>query len=293
MEPELAFVTLSETFSTQERLLLGLIQGLISEVVVAGLIQSFYFEYSLFHRRASVKLPKPPKKKKQSTFLPSIPVLFFFCNVFLLLYTIATYKSHQFTQSNCRGIQLFQNLACHFAHILFDVFLLYKSYILSNSNTWVERSCLIIFLHRIAWSGLDLFETHGYWRNGQCVVFQSSLSGMGCILSDILADAFCTVVSVTCSWKYIGSGVTKIGEVVLHDNVARSVVILSTNMFCFYVALTVADDPFKLWLAYLAQAYVYARCLNAEAFWVGIRRRSMNTTIGKNTTAQCCEAERR
>ncbi|KAJ3280975.1 hypothetical protein HDU79_011206 [Rhizoclosmatium sp. JEL0117] len=116
---------------------------------------------------------------------------------------------------------------------------------------------------------------------------------MGCILSDILADTFCTVVSVTCSWKYIGSGVTKIGEVVLHDNVARSAVILSTNTFCFYVALTVADDSFKLWLAYLTQAYVYARCLNAEAFWVGIRRRSMNTTIGKNTTAQYCEAERR
>ncbi|ORY45098.1 hypothetical protein BCR33DRAFT_716439 [Rhizoclosmatium globosum] len=105
-------------------------------------------------------------------------------------------------------------------------------------------------------------------------------SGIGYNAADIFCDWFATVVSITFTWKYMNSNVTRIGEIVLQDNVFRSIVILIVNSYAIYLS-SVNTGPFAP-MVYLGQGYVYTRSVNLELLWIYLRKRSMNLSANSH-----------
>ncbi|KAI9326314.1 hypothetical protein BDR26DRAFT_1013424 [Obelidium mucronatum] len=124
----------------------------------------------------------------------------------------------------------------------------------SSFHPWVVKGATIVLLHRVIWTCLDLMWSGGHWNPDASVCYfsQNPISGLGYNFSDILVDLCCTIVSIRFAWKHLNSKITRIGEVILEENVARSAVMLTVNSLSMYASLTITD-PFLTLVAFMIQ----------------------------------------
>ncbi|TPX55326.1 hypothetical protein CcCBS67573_g09488 [Chytriomyces confervae] len=151
--------------------------------------------------------------------------------------------------------------------------MLYKTYAVSRNNRVVLHCNFVIVAHRAVWTGWDIAKSTGvyYPVTDICAYYQYPLSGFGYNAADLICDAFCTVVSIGFNFQYLFTSFGKLGEMIVKDNVLRSVLILSTNSYLLYVNLNVTDQMTIL-VAYMLQNYMYTRALNADLFWADERK---------------------
>ncbi|ORY45096.1 hypothetical protein BCR33DRAFT_193276 [Rhizoclosmatium globosum] len=176
------------------------------------------------------------------------------------------------------------NITSHVFYCSFNYFLLLKTYMVTRQNSVAAYILVIAFLHRLCWTLMDIVSSKGQWVNHDCIYDQNTLSAIGYNAADILIDVICTGLSVAYSWEFLGSDFTRIGEIIVRENVLRSLMILSVNSFEIYAVCTFTD-PFALNIAFSIQNYVYPFALNAELLWLGIRQHSMNTSAGSKNHA--------
>ncbi|ORY45150.1 hypothetical protein BCR33DRAFT_765591, partial [Rhizoclosmatium globosum] len=251
--------------------ILGLLNGITLEVGLLGIVATL-----LFHRFYE----KTPK-------LSITGILLINFNMACLFY-MANFSSDWFLkESNCQIGNLFGNMASHYFYLSFDAFILFKSFVFSKCDHNVFRVSCILFVHRLFWTIYDIVKSTGEWDPlaRYCNYNQNGLSGLGYNASDILIDSFCSIVALLFSWQYLNSDITRIGEVILSENVLRSVCVLFVNSFAIYASLTI-NDPFMTLITFMLQNYIYARCVNFELFWIITRRRNMvkisNTSNSSN-----------
>ncbi|ORY39840.1 hypothetical protein BCR33DRAFT_719667, partial [Rhizoclosmatium globosum] len=180
--------------------------------------------------------------------------------------------------SNCVIGSILDNAASHYFYLSFDIFILFKTCVISGYNKIVVILAAMIYLNRMSWSALDVIKSGGSWDPDaqSCNYFQFPLSGLGYNASDIITDLFASVVSVIFTLKHVKAGFNKIGQVIMQENVLRSGIMLGVNCFEMYASFKVTD-PFLTLMAYMIQNYTYTRCLNLEIMWIGVRRRSAKT----------------
>ncbi|KAI9334099.1 hypothetical protein BDR26DRAFT_867322 [Obelidium mucronatum] len=141
----------------------------------------------------------------------------------------------------------------------------------------------VILAHRIFWSIWDVVKSQGTWNEAtdSCSYTQFPLTGAGYNAADIISDVFCTLTALAFNYQHLSSNLGETFKVIIQENILRSVIIVAVNSFEVYAAMN-WTDPFLTLFAFLIQNYVYARCLNAELFWIEARK---NATNNNGTTA--------
>ncbi|KAI9326311.1 hypothetical protein BDR26DRAFT_877513, partial [Obelidium mucronatum] len=230
----------SAGIGTSNYVILGVLGGLTGEISISGIL-------------ASIVLAAQQKKSGRNwAFIImtnfNLACIFYMGNIFYDLYLV---------ESNCVSGQYIGNSSSHYFYLSFDFFILFKSYVVSCFDVWVFRLGFLIFLNRLFWTALDIYSSGGRWDPEimNCNYVQNPLSGMGYNASDIVVDVFCTIVSLIFTWKHLKSKISRIGEVILQENVIRSAVMLSVNN---------------------------ARCLNSELFWMGVRKKSVTQSVNQS-----------
>ncbi|ORY41739.1 hypothetical protein BCR33DRAFT_718860, partial [Rhizoclosmatium globosum] len=81
----------------------------------------------------------------------------------------------------------------------FNVFILYKSYIVTDKSQVYLVVAILAFLYRIAWTIADLVWTGGSWDPvaNVCNYNYSELAGFHYTIADIICDVVATAGSVT------------------------------------------------------------------------------------------------
>ncbi|TPX47593.1 hypothetical protein CcCBS67573_g10239 [Chytriomyces confervae] len=122
--------------------------------------------------------------------------------------------------------------------------MLYKTYAVSRNNRVVLYCNFVIVAHRAVWTGWDIAKSTGVYDpvTDICAYYQYPLSGFGYNAADLICDAFCTVVSIGFNFQYLFTSFGKLGEMIVKDNVLRSVLILSINSYLLYANLNVTDQ---------------------------------------------------
>ncbi|KAJ3031025.1 UNVERIFIED_CONTAM: hypothetical protein HDU68_006863 [Siphonaria sp. JEL0065] len=216
--------------SPQHYVILGLLGGLTGEISISGIISC------LVHHTQTKEAREEAGAKNWTAIIMlnfNIACIFYMFNIFFDLYLV---------ESNCEIGQHIGNTSSHYFYLSFDFFILFKSYIVSNMNHWVLKSAILIYVNRLFWTVFDVVKSGGVWDpvSQNCNYVQNPVSGIGYNASDMIVDLFCTIVSITFTWRLRKSKITRIAEVILQENDTR--------------------------------------CLNAELFWISIRKKSFLAT---------------
>ncbi|KAJ3249273.1 hypothetical protein HDU78_005413 [Chytriomyces hyalinus] len=174
------------------------------------------------------------------------------CVVFMCLFIWCV----ELSESNCYGGYFVQNFFFHAFCVSFDSFILYRAYGTCGWNQCVLLGSIVLVLHRIGWWAADLKESYGYWDSGirTCGYYQNPNTAVGSNCADILADVFSTAI------------------------ILRSIFIVGVNSFQFYVSLNVTDY-YSLLLAWTVQDLAYTASVNAEIFWIDVRKASASKQL--------------
>ncbi|TPX55330.1 hypothetical protein CcCBS67573_g09485 [Chytriomyces confervae] len=170
-------------------------------------------------------------------------------------------------------------LVAQIFYVLFDVFMLMKTYAVSAFSPNVLIGCIAVGLYRVSWAVVDIAKSHGYWdpEERRCAYYQYPVSGIGYNSADIIVDVFSTIVALAYNWKHLKTSISQIRKVLIQENLLRSLIILALNSFEIYAALS-WTNAFDCTMAYQSQNYIYARCVNAETVFKSIRKKAITQT---------------
>ncbi|KAI8617271.1 hypothetical protein BC830DRAFT_1114340 [Chytriomyces sp. MP71] len=244
---------------------IAVVEGLVTEVSLSGLLQVLY----LRHRATKAKAWKDPSYRITST----ISIAF---NISAISYAIIFMPQFFFVGSNCRAGSMFVNFLSHCTYFTFDCFTCFKTYLYSDGDPRVKWCTIAILSARIGVAALDIYSSYSVWDGNLCNYIQWPASGIAYNTLDIFIDLYCTIVSIQCATKFLEWDFTRIGEIIINENIIRSAVMLGVNLLEIYVSYTVANQYF-LFIAYTIQNLAYTRLLNLEGFWIEERHKSYST----------------
>ncbi|ORY41742.1 hypothetical protein BCR33DRAFT_739723 [Rhizoclosmatium globosum] len=141
------------------------------------------------------------KKKTESPFLTLLIVMFNLGAMISLVVSVLTWIP--LSETTCVPVDFLSNIAWHFYFIVFDVFILYKSYIVTDKNAIYLWIASLSFLYRISWTIPDLMWTGGTWdpATETCIYNYNALTGFHYTIADILCDVVATAGAVTMFMK--------------------------------------------------------------------------------------------
>ncbi|KAJ3232936.1 hypothetical protein HDU77_000758, partial [Chytriomyces hyalinus] len=243
--------------------LLSIIVGLVIEISFTGII--------------TITLRVLRKESKNFWKMACLMVFF---NVWCIVYMVFFTLSYFAVKENCVLINSSSNVSSHLFYVSYDVFMLYKTYAVSKCSKLVLAIIVLLLANRAVWSIWDIAKSTGVYdaETDVCAYYQYPLSGFGYNTADLIIDAFCTIVSLVANWAYLFTSFGQLGEVIVKENILRSVLVLSVNSYLMYVNLHV-QDLMTILVAYMLQNYTYTRAVNAELFWVEERRNVMQSSV--------------
>ncbi|KAJ3251338.1 hypothetical protein HDU77_005961 [Chytriomyces hyalinus] len=200
-------------------------------------------------------------------------------NIATVIYASITVWSNLLGEDNCVVGQFLAVFFAQIFYVLFDVFMLMKTYAVSAFSPNVLIGCIAVGLYRVSWAIVDIAKSHGYWdpEERRCAYYQYPVSGIGYNSADIIVDVFSTIVALAYNWKHLKTSISQIRKVLIQENLLRSLIILALNSFEIYAALS-WTNAFDCTMAYQAQNYIYARCVNAETVFKSIRKKAITQT---------------
>ncbi|TPX55329.1 hypothetical protein CcCBS67573_g09484 [Chytriomyces confervae] len=202
-------------------------------------------------------------------------------NVSAVLFSSVAVSLSLLGADNCVTGQLLCTVCSQVFYVMFDVFMLLKAYAVSGLDPKIYICCIAVGAYRASWGIADIVRSHGYWdaEFHSCSYAQDPITGIGYNSADIVVDAFSTIVALAFNWKHLKTSLSQLRRVLIQENLLRSVIILTLNSFEIYAALNWTDQ-FNISMAFLAQNYIYARCVNAESLIKSIRKNSSHQTSG-------------
>ncbi|ORY53605.1 hypothetical protein BCR33DRAFT_710993 [Rhizoclosmatium globosum] len=148
-----------------------------------------------------------------------------------------------------------------------DMFLLYKTWLLSSKNRLFLGVSVFIILFRMATAGRDLYLSYGFWDNQNCYCAWIAVPGSFNLyaMGDIAADILSTASTILIGHFYLKSDLSKLAKVLILENVIRSVCSLSSTAFVLWAVNQ--NNPNLSMYSAGSQAYINAQLLNLEFFW--------------------------
>ncbi|KAJ3222220.1 hypothetical protein HDU81_010024, partial [Chytriomyces hyalinus] len=188
-------------------------------------------------------------QKAQRTRAPALMIMIL-VNAIGIVYA-PVYVMSNFESSNCDVTSLAFKTVMHMFFTSFGVFLVFKSWVVSQQNNKSSQLCLYS---------------------------QDQLSSIGFLTGDLLIDLFCTLVTLYCAFRdsaRTSSKIVKLYRVLVAENVLISTV--NCVMVYYAVGKTILEtktdggSPDLLLVMPSILNYVYAAALNAEFFWMALR----------------------
>ncbi|KAI8613458.1 hypothetical protein BC830DRAFT_1170218 [Chytriomyces sp. MP71] len=101
-------------------------------------------------------------------------------------------------ENDCASLNTAGLVTWHAFFIIFDGFVMFKSYVCVRRNLYFKIICIIALLYRIGWTIADLMFTGGTWdsENQACVYAANFQTGLHYTIADIICDALSTVAAV-------------------------------------------------------------------------------------------------
>ncbi|KAI9352761.1 hypothetical protein BDR26DRAFT_849824 [Obelidium mucronatum] len=196
-----------------------------------------------------------------------------FINIDLILYTIAVsvswFPQYLTSYEACISVNFLLNILWQLFFISFDVFILWKSFIVTDKNRVYLGFALMALLYRTIWGILDLIWTGGRWDEAEgCGYFQDPLSTFQYILGDAICDVIATIGALSMFLKAENRSLPfmSLWFQLAKENVVRSVFTLISCITVMVLDVTNADKNI-LWIAFVVQSYVYIRLVNVEVHY--------------------------
>ncbi|KAJ3062808.1 hypothetical protein HDU98_001340 [Podochytrium sp. JEL0797] len=157
---------------------------------------------------------------------------------------------------------------------MMNIFVLYKSYVVTGRNRIYGVVATVAFLYRIGWTIADLILTGGSWDPvaQACNYNYNGLTGFHYTIADIACDLVATAGSVAMFLKPANSLLSfqSMWFQLVKENVLRSVVTMLINPFVMYMNLT-CKDYLVMNVVYTVQNYTYVRMMNLEILFKDLR----------------------
>ncbi|KAJ3295351.1 hypothetical protein HDU79_009405 [Rhizoclosmatium sp. JEL0117] len=232
--------------------------------------------------------------RTESPFLTSLIVLFNLGAMISFIFSILIWIP--LTESTCVPVDWFSVFIWHFYFIVFNIFVLYKSYIVTDKSQVYLVVAILAFFYRIAWTIVDLMWTGGSWDPiaGVCNYYYSEVTGFHYTIADIICDVVATAGSVTMFLKPENRALEyqSLWFQLMKENVLRSVITLMVNPVV--VVMNNAHlDANTMTLVYTAQNYTYVRMMNLEMYFKDQRNSVMLQSRVSNVSAHLNSAGKR
>ncbi|ORY43446.1 hypothetical protein BCR33DRAFT_717654 [Rhizoclosmatium globosum] len=230
----------------------------------------------------SVKTYNEKDKKKR---LKAVLVLMAVFNVISVIYNALFLYSFYLDAESCYLADLLIDVVSHSYYVVFDLFMLYKTYAVSGFQTWFIPIAAIGVIHRAVWGVADCILSFGAWNGHSCAFSQNPVTGIGASAADILCDSVSTVFSVWfCRLRMIecfalpggvGQNVAKLFVILAQENILRSIIVLIINGIMIWVnSPSFHGNESVVLLMYAIQSYVFSRLLNLEWLWMKERTKA-------------------
>ncbi|KAJ3398809.1 hypothetical protein HDU80_008540 [Chytriomyces hyalinus] len=192
-------------------------------------------------------------------------------NIIAIVYSSIVVWGVLLGADNCILGELLAVVCAQLFFVTFDIFMLMKTYAVSAFDRTVLIGCIGVGIYRVCWGIADAVKSHGAWDADLaiCSYIQHPVTGIGYNSADIIVDTYSTVVALAFNWKHLKTSLSQIRKVLIQENYS----------FSIYAAL-VWTDQFNILMAYLAQNYMYTRCMNAESVFKTIRKKASSTMHG-------------
>ncbi|KAI8621936.1 hypothetical protein BC830DRAFT_1091516 [Chytriomyces sp. MP71] len=178
------------------------------------------------------------------------------------------------------------NVFSHIFNLAFDSFMLYKTYCVSEGDSRVQYSAYVILLHRLGWAIGDIVSSKSVWDESlqTCLYMQNSVTTNGYNSSDMVSHLFATVLAFIFGFINFEGNLSGVGKALVDGNILRSLIIVGIHSYAMYADQYFYADAYASAVALLVQAYVLARCVNAELFY-SIGRMSYSRAAQKSVVS--------
>ncbi|TPX54718.1 hypothetical protein CcCBS67573_g09547 [Chytriomyces confervae] len=210
-------------------------------------------------------------------------------NLLGLMYAPLFVVSNFGDDGNCQHNALLFKLNMHAFFICFDLFLLYKTWVVAQKRKSVAILGGLLLMHRTSWACVDCLRSFAFTDDstGKCLYSQDQLAAVGFLLGDLFVDVFCSATTIYSANKDVDQTSTKMQRlyaVLIADNVIRTVLTLTSNMFLLWFGLygplktdASATSNATLLILPCLTYYTYALALNLEYFWMAVRSNLMRS----------------
>ncbi|ORY46935.1 hypothetical protein BCR33DRAFT_783382 [Rhizoclosmatium globosum] len=242
---------------------LGVVLGMSLEICITGIITTLI---RLFQGGQVVRV-------QNFNIIASIISAF---NVVCVVYQSVESWVYFLDETHCAYGTVIGNALSQLFNLSFDVFMLYKTFCISSGSfIQVQIPIYLILVNRFVWAAVDLAKSQGTWDsvNAVCVYNQNNTTGVGYMASDMISHLFsCLTAIVVGVMNVMGKGPSDepvtLHSVLVDGNVLRSLIVVGIHAYAMAAYTYFQNDPYASTVASLVEVYVYARCLNAENFYV-------------------------
>ncbi|KAJ3077232.1 hypothetical protein HDU98_006419 [Podochytrium sp. JEL0797] len=162
--------------------------------------------------------------------------------------------------ASCLSGMAYENISAHVTLIAYDIFLLYKTFVVSEGDLKVYRIGAVLLLFRVAWAIWDICVSRGSWDPValHCDFSQDLTSVTIYTATDILIATVCTAFSL------LNIDTTAPFHSLLKDNTLRCLCTITITSYLLYTTLA---DQSNIYIVTMVQAFLFAVFLNGECFW--------------------------
>ncbi|KAJ3388607.1 hypothetical protein CcCBS67573_g09231 [Chytriomyces confervae] len=220
-----------------------------------------------------------------------VPAIMVVANVLSLMFA-PVYVWSILSTTDCNQVATAFKVCMHMFFPTFSFFLLYKTWIVSQKRRTVAVCAAILMLNRCTWAVLDIFQSKAIQTPVGCFYLQDKVTIVGISSGGLLIDLFCTGVTIMSAFRDVDRDTTpsklqKVYQVLVADNVLRSVSIMAVNGFTLNYAVcsslqVIPGTPSVMILIPSVSGFVYTQALNVEFFWLSVRNGIMRADEGKD-----------
>ncbi|KAJ3290477.1 hypothetical protein HDU79_003186 [Rhizoclosmatium sp. JEL0117] len=233
----------------------------------------------------AVRISSEETRSKKYPFMFIVITVF---NFIATLYNVLFLCHYFLKESNCVWVDFMTNIFSHSYYLMFDGFILFKTWAVTQFCDWFRYPMGIALLHRLTWAIFDLSTSTAVWQESKnhCEFVQNPTSGTGASAADLLCDILATVSCIYfCRQRILDcfmlgasmDAFKRLMYILINENVLRSVVVLCANSLIMWCTNNLTDGSFVL-VFYAIQSYIFVRVINLEFLWVQARKKALEGT---------------
>ncbi|TPX67027.1 hypothetical protein CcCBS67573_g07638 [Chytriomyces confervae] len=203
-------------------------------------------------------------------------------NALLLLHTCFYLPGYFADRSSCALMTVVATAFYHGFMLVFDVFILVKTYTTTRENKMFLSLMTMVLLYRLGSSIADLILTYSEWDTSleACLFHQNQDTMRHYTFADISCDVLATVGSLALLVSGSAGGISSLVGQLLIENVVRSGLTLALNGAVMYVAHSAAMRFDDLSLTWMIQNYILLQLMNMEHVYKKRGQERYNIPVG-------------